>query len=128
MIARLGALLVLFYALAFVLFAFTLGKPAPADASATDACLLVSHNPDFAEKLRDSRVGLVLSGHMHGGQIVVPGLGYHRLPSKYGTKYLHGLVRTPYTQVYVSRGLGTTGVPFRFRCRPEINLLTLARA
>ena len=45
-----------------------------------------------------------------------------------GTKYLHGLIRTPHTQVYVSRGLGTTGLPLRFRCRPEINLLTLAAA
>ncbi|MBI1918317.1 MAG: metallophosphoesterase [Planctomycetes bacterium] len=98
------------------------------DATADDACLLLCHNPDYVETLRDRRVGLVLSGHLHGGQIVVPGLGYHCLPSKYGTKYLHGLVRTPYTQVFVSRGLGTTGLPFRFRCRPEIDLLTLAAA
>jgi predicted MPP superfamily phosphohydrolase len=98
------------------------------DATADDACLLLSHNPDYAETLTDRRVGLVLSGHMHGGQIVVPGLGYHRLPSRYGTKYLQGLVRAPCTQVYVSRGLGTTGLPFRFRCRPEISLLTLVPA
>src|SRR5262249_40921233 len=38
------------------------------DATAQDACLLVSHNPDFAEHLRDDRVGLVLAGHTHGGQ------------------------------------------------------------
>jgi len=101
-------------------------RAALGDATPDDCCLLLSHNPDYVETLRDRRVGLVLSGHMHGGQIVVPGLGYHRLPSKYGTKYLQGLIRTPYTQVYVSRGLGTTGLPFRFRCRPEINLLTLA--
>jgi predicted MPP superfamily phosphohydrolase len=98
------------------------------DATAQDTCLLLCHNPDYVETLRDARVGLVLSGHLHGGQIVVPGLGYHFLPSKYGTKYLHGLVRTPYTQVYVSRGLGTTGLPLRFRCCPEINLLTLTAA
>src|SRR5262249_33262494 len=99
-----------------------------ADATANDACLLLCHNPDYVETLRDRRVGLVLSGHLHGGQIVVPGFGYHLLPSKYGTKYLHGPARPPYPQVYVSRGLGTTGLPLRFRCRPEINLLTLASA
>src|SRR5262249_30994997 len=101
-------------------------RAALGDATPDDCCLLLSHNPDYVETLRDRRVGLVLSGHMHGGQIVVPGLGYHRLPSKYGTQYLQGLIRPPYPQVYVSRGLGTTGLPFRFRCRPEINLLTLA--
>jgi predicted MPP superfamily phosphohydrolase len=95
------------------------------DASERDACILLSHNPDYAETLRDPRVGLVLSGHMHGGQIVLPGVGYHCLPSRYGTKYLEGLVRAPRTQVFISRGLGTVGLPLRFRCPPEINLLTL---
>jgi hypothetical protein len=78
--------------------------------------------------LRDPRVGLMLSGHMHGGQIVIPGLGYHRLPSRYGLKYLQGLIKAPRTRVFVSRGLGTVGLPLRIRCRPEINLLTLAAA
>lgn len=95
------------------------------DATASDACVLVCHNPDFLETLTDRRVGLVLSGHMHGGQIVVPGLGYHRLPSRYGAKYVAGLVRTDCSQVFVSRGLGTVGLPLRFNCRPEIVLLTL---
>lgn len=98
------------------------------DATTADACLLLCHNPDYVETLRDRRVGLVLSGHMHGGQIVIPGVGYHRIPSRYGLKYLQGLVRTPHTQVFVSRGLGTTALPLRFRCRPEVNLLTLTNA
>lgn len=97
------------------------------DATESDACLLLCHNPDYAETLRDRRVGLMLSGHMHGGQIVLPGLGYHGIPSRYGLKYLQGLIRAPRTQVFVSRGLGTVGLPLRIRCRPEINLLTLAR-
>jgi predicted MPP superfamily phosphohydrolase len=95
------------------------------DATVDDACLLLSHNPDYAETLTDPRVGLVLSGHVHGGQIVIPGLGYHGIPSRYGLKYLQGLVQAPHTQVFVSRGLGTVGLPLRFRCPPEINLLTL---
>jgi predicted MPP superfamily phosphohydrolase len=95
------------------------------NASLADACLLLCHNPDYVETLTDRRVGLVLSGHMHGGQIVVPGFG-PRIPSMYGLKYLEGLVRAPITQVFVSRGLGTVVAPLRFRCRPEINLLTLA--
>jgi predicted MPP superfamily phosphohydrolase len=95
------------------------------NATAADACLLLCHNPDYVETLTDCRVGLVLSGHMHGGQIVIPGVG-PRIPSLYGLKYLQGLVRTPFTQVFVSRGVGTVAAPLRFRARPEINLLTLA--
>ncbi|HEY7310111.1 MAG TPA: metallophosphoesterase [Gemmataceae bacterium] len=98
------------------------------NATERDACVLLCHNPDYAETLRDPRVGLMLSGHMHGGQIVLPGLGYHALPSRYGVKYLQGLIKAPRTQVFVSRGLGTVGLPLRIHCRPEINLLTLAAA
>ena len=49
MIARLGALLLLFYALGFVLFAFTLGKPASADAPATDAAIVLTGGPGRIE-------------------------------------------------------------------------------
>ena len=98
-----------------------------AEATADDACLLLCHNPDYAEGLRDQRVGLVLSGHMHGGQVLLPGIGPRFLPSKYGAKYLQGLIQAPRTQVFVSGGVGTVGLPLRFRCPPEVNLLTLVR-
>ncbi|MBA4063965.1 MAG: metallophosphoesterase [Isosphaera sp.] len=98
------------------------------DATADDACLLVSHNPDVAETLRDRRVGLVLSGHTHGGQVVFPGGRAPFVPSAYGRKYLRGLVEAPATRVYVSRGLGTSGLPVRFGSRPEINVITLEPA
>jgi predicted MPP superfamily phosphohydrolase len=100
-------------------------RAALGDATRDDACLLVSHNPDLAETLRDPRVGLMLSGHTHGGQVVFPTGGAPWIPSRYGRKYLHGLVEAPETRVYVSRGLGTTGVPIRIGSRPEINLITL---
>jgi predicted MPP superfamily phosphohydrolase len=102
-------------------------RPALGDATRDDACLLVSHNPDFAETLRDPRVGLVLSGHTHGGQVVFP-TGAPFVPSRYGQKYLKGLVQAPEARVYVSRGLGTSGVPVRIGSRPEINLITLTPA
>lgn len=87
----------------------------------------MSHNPDLAEKLRDPRVGLMLSGHTHGGQVVFPGAAPF-VPSHYGQKYLKGLVRAPLTSVYVSRGLGTTSTPFRVGSRPELTLVTLQSA
>ena len=95
------------------------------DATEHDAVVLLSHNPDFAETIRDQRVGLVLSGHTHGGQIVVPGLGAPIVPSRYGQKYLHGLVQAPSCQVFITRGVGTISPPVRFLCRPEIILITL---
>jgi uncharacterized protein len=98
------------------------------DTGTDDACILVSHNPDVAETLGDRRVGLVLSGHTHGGQIVVPGVGSPWVPSRYGQKYAHGLVKAPVTQVYVSAGIGVSGVPVRANRRPEISLLTLTTA
>ena len=101
-------------------------KAALGDATRDDACLLVSHNPDLAETLRDPRVGLMLSGHTHGGQVVFPTAGAPWIPSRYGQKYLRGMVEAPETRVYVSRGLGTSGVPVRIGSRPEINLITLA--
>jgi len=94
--------------------------------AAPDACVLVSHNPDFAETLRDRRVGLVLSGHTHGGQVVVPGYGAPLVPSRYGRKYAHGLVEAPATKVYVSAGTGLSVLPVRVGCRPEITRITLA--
>ncbi len=100
------------------------------DAREGDATLLLQHNPDLVERLRDPRVGLVLSGHTHGGQIVVPGLGWApRVPSRYGQKYLHGFCRGPGgTQVFVTRGVGTIGPPLRLGCPPEVALLTLRPA
>lgn len=96
-------------------------------ATERDACLLLSHNPDVAEKMRDPRVGLMLSGHTHGGQVVFPSGGAPFVPSHYGQKYLKGLVQAPHTRVYVSRGLGTTSAPFRVGSRPELTLITLTR-
>jgi predicted MPP superfamily phosphohydrolase len=95
------------------------------DATEGDAVVLLSHNTDFAETIRDKRVGLVLSGHTHGGQIVVPGLGAPIVPSQYGQKYLHGLVDGPSCQVFITRGVGTITPPVRLLCRPEIVLITL---
>lgn len=95
------------------------------DATIGDATILLSHNPDFVEEIRDPRVGLVVSGHTHGGQVVVPGVGAPIVPSRYGQKYLHGLVQGPSAQVFVTRGVGTVTPPVRFLCRPEVVLITL---
>jgi uncharacterized protein len=98
------------------------------DATSNDATILLSHNPDYAEQITDNRVGLVLSGHTHGGQVVLPLCEPRWAPTRFGSKYLGGPAQGPACQVFVSRGAGTTGPPVRFRCRPEIVLLTLEPA
>lgn len=100
------------------------------DVPASMPRLLLSHNPDFAEEAPDktARVDLMLSGHTHGGQMRVPLLGTPFLPSRYGQKYASGLVQGPAWPVYVTRGIGVAGSPVRLGVRPELTLLTLARA
>lgn len=87
--------------------------------------ILLQHNPDYVERIRDDRIGLVLCGHTHGGQCVLPFLGPPILPSRYGQKYASGLCHGPVTQAYVTRGVGTSFPPIRFLCPAEISLLTL---
>ncbi len=87
--------------------------------------LLLQHNPDFVERIQDDRVGLVLSGHTHGGQVVFPLIGAPILPSKYGQKYASGLCQGPVAPVFVTTGVGSSFPPLRINCPAEIVCLTL---
>jgi predicted MPP superfamily phosphohydrolase len=88
--------------------------------------ILMEHNPDYAEQLpADVRVDLMVSGHTHGGQVWVPGVGAPILPTTTGQKYARGLVAGPRCPVYVTRGVGTISPPVRFACRPEVTRLRL---
>jgi hypothetical protein len=93
--------------------------------------ILMCHAPDYVDELSTHPAGqavsLVLSGHTHGGQIRLPFLGALRLPPG-GRKYVEGLFNIGLMQLYVNRGIGSVGVPFRFDCRPEITLFTLHNA
>jgi len=91
-----------------------------------DLVLLVSHNPDFAERLPAGTVDLVLSGHTHGGQVTFFGLWAPYIPSEYGQKYRTGVVTNDVTTVMVSNGIGTSTVPpVRLFARPQIVVITL---
>ncbi len=92
--------------------------------------LLLSHNPDVAENplLAGHRVDLMLSGHTHGGQVYIPGMGTPILPSKFGQKYAQGFVDGPHCRVFVSRGVGVTVLPIRVGVPPEVVELELFRA
>jgi hypothetical protein len=91
--------------------------------------IVLSHNPDAAERvLPRTRVDLMLSGHTHGGQVNLPGVGTPMVPSRYGAKYAGGMCAGPRCRVLVSRGVGMAILPVRFRVRPEIGLITLRSA
>jgi predicted MPP superfamily phosphohydrolase len=94
--------------------------------------LLLSHNPDVAEEpglVRGRfRVDLMVSGHTHGGQIRVPGLGTPVVPSRYGQKYAQGLVQGPVCPVFVCRGIGVSVLPLRLGVPPEVAVLEFREA
>ena len=102
--------------------------PAP-DLSACPAepfRLCLSHTPDNIRWARRAGVDLMLSGHVHGGQIRAPVIGSILVPSRYGRRYDCGVFDEAPTLLHVSRGLGGDH-PLRFLCRPEATRLILRR-
>lgn len=89
--------------------------------------VLVAHSPEIIGVAK-GRVDLVLAGHTHGGQIVVPLTGplLVPLPREYA-KYAYGLFNATGTFMVVTRGLGTSIVPARFGCPPEVMVVVLQR-
>ena len=90
-----------------------------------DFRILLVHFPDEVRTLAPGEFQLILAGHLHGGQICVPTprgkvrLEHLRAP------YWEGLFELPQGTLHVSRGLGTSFVPFRLLARPEATILTL---
>jgi predicted MPP superfamily phosphohydrolase len=93
--------------------------------------LLMAHAPDYADQVirhpLGQHVSLMLSGHSHGGQVRLPFVGPLILPPM-GRKYVHGHFQFGTMQLYVNRGLGAVGLPFRLNCPPEITVITLNAA
>lgn len=102
-------------------------------APSRGARLLMSHNPDLLPEVPAS-VSLTLCGHTHGGQVRVPGLPFTLYSvSRYGERFQQGFVRggadgRSGALGFVSRGLGTSGVPMRLFCPAELVVLNLEPA
>ncbi len=94
---------------------------------ARDLTVVLAHSPDQAEQCRRSfdAVDLVVSGHTHGGQVRIPLVGAPVNSAENPDLYVQGLRRRPWTQVYTSRGIGTSGLPIRVFARPEVSVLDL---
>ncbi len=89
-----------------------------------DPVILLAHDPRRLTEASALNVSAVLSGHTHGGQVVLPGVGAlarRRFP------VLAGLGSRENTSIFVSRGIGTVYVPVRINCPPEVAIITLKR-
>jgi predicted MPP superfamily phosphohydrolase len=84
--------------------------------------IVLAHDPRRLADVAELGVPLLLSGHTHGGQIVLPLVG-----AIAATKFpvAHGVARLGRSAVYVSRGIGTVFVPMRLNCPPEVAIVTL---
>ena len=92
----------------------------------SDAKILLSHNPDVNTVIMPKMgIGLILSGHTHGGQIKLPFIGSPFIPSEFGQKYIEGIVRDGVRTTYGSSGVGSMILPARFNSPPEVTILTL---
>jgi predicted MPP superfamily phosphohydrolase len=87
--------------------------------------MLLAHDPRRLAEAVELKIPLVLSGHTHGGQVVLPVLGAvaaQKFP------VIAGIARQDGTTIFVSRGVGTVWVPIRLNCPPEVAVLTLKAA
>jgi predicted MPP superfamily phosphohydrolase len=97
----------------------TLEKVSP-DAST----LLLAHEPDICADPNLRRCAITLCGHTHGGQICLPGGEPLYVPTKAGKDYAHGLIRHAGQWLYVSRGVGVSGIAMRMFCPPDVAVFT----
>lgn len=89
----------------------------------TTPTVVLTHNPDYFPQMPNF-VSLTLSGHTHGGEIVLPFIGSFFIPSEYGQRYRNGYIIENNKHLFVSRGVATLSGG-RFLDPPEINILTL---
>ena len=94
-------------------------------AREADLSILLCHYPRVLDVLEPGRFDLVLSGHMHDGQIALPLPGGKFRFAHPSAPYNSGVYRSAAATMHVSSGLGTTFVPFRFAARPEVTELIL---
>ncbi len=98
-----------------------------AEVPAGAPVILFAHDPDVFPLVPD-RVALTLAGHTHGGQVAIPLIRRPFIPSRYGERYVRGHIVEEDRHLYVTSGLGTSGLPLRLLAPPEIVVLELSSA
>lgn len=91
------------------------------------SAILLTHTPDIfpfitnkSNSIIADNIDLTLAGHTHGGQVHIPFFGALIVPSSYGKKYAQGLITENRKKMFVTKGMGTSILPVRFNCPPEI--------
>lgn len=105
-------------------------KDALAKQEQTGDIIALEHSPDILPVVTGDLsispdLKLFLSGHTHGGQVWLPIVERPMIPSSYGQKYAYGHVKDAGVDMFVTSGIGTSILPFRFFVPPEIALLTI---
>ena len=96
-------------------------KPAEGEVN-----ILMAHIPQFFPRYTDEGFDLVLSGHIHGGIVRIPGLGGVFSPARrFFPDYCYGVYERGKTRMFVTAGLGRALIPLRFLCRPEVAEIVL---
>jgi uncharacterized protein len=90
--------------------------------------LLLSHNPAVFPVAARQGYNLMLSGHTHGGQINVEFYDQFITPARFFTPYVYGLYQSQGATAYVTRGIGTIGIPARIGAQPEVSVIRLRKA
>jgi predicted MPP superfamily phosphohydrolase len=90
--------------------------------------ILLCHFPGIARRIREGAFQLILAGHLHAGQIVVPYPGGKLRLAHLRARDVEGVYEYGATRLHVSPGLGTTFVPFRLFARPEVTELVVRSA
>ena len=89
--------------------------------------VMLQHNPDVFPAAAAKGYNLLLAGHTHGGQVTVEILDQSINPARFFTPYVYGLFRIGSASAYVTRGIGTIGIPARIGAPPEISVLRLRK-
>ncbi|CDZ23185.1 metallophosphoesterase [[Clostridium] cellulosi] len=93
-----------------------------------DLMILVTHHPNYVDKLPKDKIDLILCGHTHGGQISFRGKWVPHWPGEEKLKYITGVVKKGSTTIIVSNGIGTVGPPIRIWAAPQIWEIVLKKA
>ncbi|MFJ7839039.1 metallophosphoesterase [Lysinibacillus sphaericus] len=87
--------------------------------------IVLMHEPDMADLLKDTSVDLLLAGHSHGGQVQIPFI--KTMSTSLAKKYSDGIytINKKGMQLYVNTGIGTSRIPVRFKAPPEISVFNI---
>lgn len=88
--------------------------------------IVLVHAPDIVNHFsNNNKFDLILTGHTHGGQIGISNISKKLAPTSTG--YIRGLYETPFGTIYVNRGIGSSVIPIRFLCPPDLTVIKLTK-